>query len=134
MVAPSEFLQRFEEFVGASGWRTVMSPSELVEQWREFVDVCAEGFSSTIYDYRNERSVRDLLQKAFDDPVLRGYSELGSIREAVEEIDSRFAEECRAGVAMAREEAPWWHRCVPRKAAGDFADDLRAQFGMEDGG
>ncbi|MCP4088094.1 MAG: hypothetical protein GY745_24080 [Actinomycetia bacterium] len=133
-MARSEFLQRFEEFVGASGWRTVMSPSELVEQWREFVEICAEGFSSTIYDYTNERSVRDLLQKAFDDPVLRDYSELGQIREAVETIDRRFARECRAGVAMAGVEAPWWHRCVPREAVGDFADDLRAQFGIEDGG
>lgn len=127
----TDFLERFEEFVGASGWRTLPSPSDLVEQWREFVEICAEGYSSTIYEYENERSVRDLLDKALYDPVLRKYPEIESLREVVGEIDRRFREECRGDVTMAHSEAPWWQRCVPKRAEGEFADDLRSELGID---
>lgn len=130
-MAGSEFLERFEEFLGASGWRVIVSPSTLVAQWRGFVEICDEGYSSTIYEYENERSVRDLLEKALNDPVLRTFPEVEVLRESVDEIDRRFRAQCRDGAAMAAADAAWWRRCVPRRADGEFADDLRSMFGIE---
>lgn len=131
MAAASEFLDRFEEFVGASGWRTTPSPAQLVEQWREFVEACEEGYSSTIYDYENERSVRDLLDRALNDPILRRFSEIEYLRSSVNEIDEQFRSACRQDVSVGDPSWPWWRRCVPQRAEGEFAADLRAQWGVE---
>jgi hypothetical protein len=130
MADSSEFLERFEERVGASGWRTLPSPSALVDQWRNFVETCAEGYASTIYEYENERSVRDLLETLIHDSTLRRYPELESLRDAVNEIDRRFRAECREDAAIGRADAPWWQRCVPRSVQGEFAEDLKSMFGI----
>lgn len=131
MVEPSGFLERFEEFIGASGWRTQPSPAELVSYWQDFVEVCVEGYSSTIYEFENERAVRDLLEEAFNDPNLRSFPELSSLRQSVYQIDEDFRRICRDDVAIGKDNAPWWRRCVPRRAQGDFADDLRSKYGIE---
>lgn len=130
-MSPSEYLERFEEFVGASGWRTTPSPAGLVDHWRDFVETCEAGFSSTIYEYANERAVRDLLDKALNDPVLRRFPELADLRASVEEIDARYRLACRDDVSIGDATAPWWQRCVPRQAEGELAADLRAQFGVD---
>lgn len=127
----TEFLERFEEFAGASRWRTTPSPAGLIDHWREFVETCEEGYSSTIYDYENERAVRDLLEKALNDPILRRYPELVDLRASVDDIDTRFRKACRDDVSIGDASAAWWKRCVPRKADGEFAADLRAKFGVE---
>lgn len=128
---PSEFLQRSEELIGASGWRTIPSPSLLLEQWHEFVEICNDGYSATIYEYENERSVRDLLEKLMQDPILQQFQEMEALRQQVGEIDWRFQEQSRDEVAMADNQAPWWHQCVPSRADGEFAEDLRSKFGIE---
>lgn len=131
MAGRSEFLGRFEKVVRASGWRTTPSPAELVSYWRDFVETCEEGYSSTIYDYENERAVRDLLDQAFHDPILRKFAEIDDLRASVEEIDDRFRRACRDDVVIGDADVPWWRRCVPRRAEGEFAADLRSKFDID---
>lgn len=130
MSTNSDFLQRFEEFVGASRWRTVSTPTQLLEHWNAFVAACEEGYADTIYDYENERSVRDLLESALQDPVLKRYEETVALRDSVLEIDARFRAACRDDVELGGTDAPWWRRSVPKKAEGDFAEDLMRLYGI----
>lgn len=127
---PREFLARFEEFVGSSGWRTTPSPAQMVTQWDEFVEACETGYYSTIYDYENERSVRDLLDRALHDPILRKYPQTDELRQQVERIDQRFRQTCRDDVSFGGPDRPWWKRCVPRRAEGELAEDLESLHGI----
>lgn len=131
MTGGSDFLDRFEEFIGASGWRTVVSPAQLLERWRGFVEACEEGYSSTIYEYENERAVRDLLEKALNDPILRKFPEIEGLRSSIEVTDERFRRACRDEVTVGDPNWPWWKRCVPRRAEGEFAADIRAQWEVD---
>lgn len=127
------FLDAFEEFVGASGWRTIPSPAQLVEQWEQFVEICEEGYDDNIYEFDNDRSVRDLLGRALHDSTLRRFPEHAELRAEVERIDERFRATCRTDVFLGREGDPWWRRGVPRNATGELADDLLDKYGITAG-
>ena len=58
------FLSEFSRAVAEFRWRTDLGPADAVEQWREFVDACTSGYASSIYEYENDRSIRDLIQYA----------------------------------------------------------------------
>lgn len=128
MSTSADFLDQFEEFVAASGWRIAASPAALVQQWRDFVDEVADGYSATIYEYTNDRSVRDLLEKVFNDPGLQKFDETYALRHTVEDIDAHLRALCREDVEMDQPDAPWWRRCVPRTASGEFSDDLHSRL------
>ena len=119
-----EFLARFEELLGASGWRTICSPGALVEQWRNFVNDCTVGYVDNIYEYENDRSVRDVLARTLLDPSLNRFEAAHVHRAEIDSIDRVFRELCRTDVEMSDASRPWWHRCVPRTAGGELADDL----------
>lgn len=125
------FLERFEELVGASGWRTPASPAQLVARWEQFVEQCEDGYDDNIYEYDNDRSVRDLLGRALHDATLRDFPELDELRKAVDLIDDRFRALCRDDVVMGAEGDPWWRRCVPDNAGGELAEDLLDKYGIE---
>jgi hypothetical protein len=129
-VTTPEFIARFDEFIGASGWRASRSPAQLVTQWADFVGACEAGYSSTIYEYENERSVRDLLDRALHDPILRKFPQLDELHREVERIDERFRRVCREDVTFRDADTPWWRRCVPRRAEGEFAEDLESMYGI----
>ena len=132
MSKSNEFLQEFEPVLRNAGWRTTPSPVELVDQYRSFVQMCADGYSQSIYEYRNDRSVRDLLDRILRDPALSQFDEMDAIRESVEATDREFLKGCRVGVSMAAASAPWWQRCVPQKALGEFAEDLGLELRSDD--
>ncbi|SDS63119.1 hypothetical protein [Microlunatus soli] len=126
-----EFLRRYRELARSSGWRAVDSPFQLVDRWAEFVGLCTEDYDETIYEYTNDRAVRDALQIVLDDPELARYERFDLLLEAVRSLDAQFLAACRTDVAMAPAGSPWWQRCVPRTASGEFADDLRRLHGIE---
>lgn len=119
-----DFLKRFVELVSASGWRAVAGPSQLIERWDEFVARCEEGYDETIYEYENDRAVRDLLESVLTDPFLQQYKAIPVLRQSVDAADARFRATCRNDVQIGRTTDPWWRRCVPTKASGEFAEDL----------
>lgn len=127
----SEFLDRFEEIAGATGWRTMPSPAEAVERWRSFVEACEEGFGGSIYELENERSIRRLLDRAFGDPVLQTHRELDEIRLIVDELDVRLRRATRDDVSIGADGDPWWARLVPRVTFGELETDLRSLYGIE---
>jgi len=130
MSTVAEFFDGFGAVVAANGWTSAPSPSGLLAQWGGFVDVCASGYSSTIYEYHDELSVRDLLQQVLDAPTLQRFVELVELRAGVEEVDQRFRSVCRDDLVIGLPGDPWWRRCVPRLATGEFADDLQRRYGI----
>ena len=131
VVETESFLQRFEDFVGASGWRTIPSPAQLLEQWEQFVEACEDGYDDNIYEFENDRTVRDLWGRILHSSSLREFREVGELRAAVAAIDERFRRACRDDVQLGKEGDPWWRRCVPRNAEGELADDLLDKYGIE---
>ena len=85
----------------------------------------------TIYEWRNEISVRDLLERALQDPELQRFPQLKQIAARVDEIDANFRQATLEDIEVGPATNPWWRRRVPRRAGEELRGDLRAEFGIE---
>jgi hypothetical protein len=96
------------------------SLGELLRGWSDLVRQVERGYEFSIYDYTNDLSVRDRLER-----VVAGASP--QHQRALADADRRFT--------AATEESPrplstsktsWWWRRVPLRRVGELAEDLES--------
>jgi hypothetical protein len=119
-----DFITSVEHLVTRFGWRRPMSPSAMIEEWAEFVEHCESGYELSIFEFTNDRSIRDLLEKVLFHPPFWGLQQIESLRESVEAIDARFRVCSRKDVSFPGNDLRWWRRCVPLCAEGELQVDL----------
>jgi hypothetical protein len=127
----AEFLQTFKEFLGRYGWPTDQSPWTIVEQWESLVDQAGVGYHWGLYEFANDLSVRDLLEKAFHDDQLGRFSQIGMMRQRVESADIRLRSMFLPDIEIGGADAPWWHRGVLATAGDEYLDDVERLHGIE---
>jgi hypothetical protein len=94
--------------------------------WRSFVSQVERGYDDSIYEYTNDLSVRDRLERvvAGAGPGLRA-----KLAAALEDVDARFTaathEAARPLGEFPGHSPPWWRR-VPQRRAGELAEDLES--------
>ncbi len=91
----------------------------LLQEWSRFVTAVERGYDDSIYEYTNDLSVRNRLERviAGASPGLRA-----QLERAVAEDDRRFTaatEEAAKPLGTSR-----WERRVPTRRVGELADDL----------
>ena len=93
----------------------------LLQEWSRFVTAVERGYDDSIYEYTNDISVRDRLERviAGASPGLRA-----QLERAVAEDDRRFTAATEEA-ARPLGKSPWAQR-VPRRLVGELADDLDA--------
>jgi hypothetical protein len=94
----------------------------MLRRWSDFVTQVERGYDDSIYEYTNDLSVRDRLERLVDGagPGLRA-----KLEGALAEDDRRFeaATEDSARPLGAGRSAWWWRR-VPRRLVGELAEDI----------
>jgi hypothetical protein len=97
----------------------------LLNDWSRFVTEVERGYRDSIYEYENDLSVRDLLERVVTaaSPGLRA-----KLERAVADDDRRFraATEETDRPLRALGDPPWWWRRVPTRLVGELADDLES--------
>ena len=98
----------------------------MLGRWSSFVTTVERGYDDSIYEYTNDLSVRDRLERlaAGAGPGLRA-----KLEGAVAEDDRRFeaaTEEAARALGVFADGAPAWWRRVPRRRVGELAEDLDA--------
>jgi hypothetical protein len=96
----------------------------LLQGWSRFVTEVERGYDDSIYEYTNDLSVRDRLERvvAGASPGLRE-----QLERAVADDDRRFTaatEEAARPLGATR--TAWWWRRVPVRRVGELADDLES--------
>ena len=97
----------------------------LLQDWSRFVTEVERGYDDSIYEYTNDLTIRDRLERvvAGASPGLRG-----RLQRALATDDSRFeAATEEAERPLGATYTTWWWRRVPRRLVGELAEDLRAQ-------
>ena len=91
----------------------------LLNAWSRFVTAVERGYDDSIYEYENDLSVRDRLERvvAGASPGLR--AQLGRV---LAEDDRRFTAATEEATKPLGEE--WWWRRVPLRRVGELAEDL----------
>jgi hypothetical protein len=94
----------------------------LLKRWSAFVTQVERGYGDSIYEYTNDLTVRDRLQRLADaaSPGLRA-----RLEDALAGDDRRFeaATEDSPRPLAADRPARWWRR-IPRRRTGELAEDL----------
>ena len=101
------------------------SLGQLLKKWGSFVTAVERGYDDSIYEYTNDLSVRDRLERVVTgaSPGLRA-----QLEGALAGDDGRFeAATEEAARPLGARYTTWWWRRVPLRRVGELADDLRAQ-------
>ena len=110
-----------EELAGLLGDGSLGS---LLQKWGRFVTAVERGYDDSIYEYTNDLSVRDRLERVVTgaSPGLRA-----PLEGALAPDDGRFeAATEEAARPLGTTYTTWWWRRVPRRRAGELADDLES--------
>jgi len=97
----------------------------LLRRWSSFVTQVERGYDDSIYEYTNDLSVRDRLERL----VARAGPGLRAKLEAALAADDRRFETATEEAARPLGEfgdasPPWWWRRVPVRRVGELAEDL----------
>jgi hypothetical protein len=100
----------------------------LLQKWDEFTSSVEEGYNYSIYDYTNDLSSRDLLEKI----IINSSGALNKkLITIIGQIDDRYRESTDICVKPLRSsfwsaEGWWWFR-IPKKLIGELKEDFKDQ-------
>ncbi len=104
-----------------------LSFKTLLQDWVRFVLQVERGYKDSIYEYTNDLSIRDVLEKIMISvqPPLRS-----KLFKSIGPWDDRFIlatrEIPRCLIDTAAEASSWWFR-IPKNLGGELEQDLRSQ-------
>lgn|SRR5215212_1485098 len=105
-----------------------LSLDRLLQRWYKFVAQIEQGYTDSIYEYMNDLSSRDVIEK-----VLSGVSEplRSKLVTLVQPGDERFEQATREidRALSGRKDIethPWWFR-IPKRVGGELDNDLRVR-------
>jgi len=125
----ARFLETFRDVVISGGWTQLTSPTDMAGGWKGFVAQCEEGYSDNIYEFRNDLSVRNLIEEILGSPDLAEFQhQFQWIRAEVDTIDERYRQILlEVDVEPGK---PWWEARIPRLAGEELAADFLSRYGV----
>lgn len=99
----------------------------MLGRWSAFVTTVERGYEDSIYEYTNDLSVRDRLERVVQGagPGLRAKLE-GGLAEGDRRFEATTEESARPLGEFGEASPPWWWRRVPRPRTGELAEDLES--------
>ena len=99
----------------------------LLRGWSDLATGVERGYADSIYEYTNDLSVRDRLERVVQGagPGLRPKLE-GALAESDRRFEAASEEAARPLGEFGEASPPWWWRRVPRRRTGELADDLES--------
>ncbi len=97
----------------------------LLRGWSDFVTQVERGYGDSIYEYTNDLSVRDRLERVVEaaGPGLRAKLD-GTLAADDRRFEAATEESARALGEFGLTTPQWWWRRVPRRLTGELAEDL----------
>lgn len=105
------------------------SAQSLIHTWSEFVRAVTRGYTFTMYDYENDLTNRDHLQRTLLE--LNPESANPLLRQRVETLDdayrrvTTFVDAPPWKYSRNKSDLSWWWHRIPNKLVGDLAEDLK---------
>lgn len=100
----------------------------LVKKWGEFVTQVERGYDDSIYEYTNDLSTRDLLQKIMDasESTLRDKM-LATIEPWDNQLRQATHQVARSLLSDRKHEQSWWWFRIPANPSSELENDLRGE-------
>src|SRR6266487_3196479 len=100
-------------------WNRYSSPNQLLEAWNQFVDECELGYDMGIYEYDNDLSVRNIIEKILQDEALSKFEEYEYFKKEIFKIDERFRK-LLSKEKKRTDKRFWWERGILNKAGKEY--------------
>ncbi len=113
-----------------SGVRSDRGPSEHCEEWEGFTADVLSGYSGSLYEYENELSARDNLEKAVGDPELRQFPDWHEYEARIMRTDATLRRLLSGGEEV-RPGCSWWWSHLPPHGGREFAEDVRRIYAID---
>jgi hypothetical protein len=99
----------------------------MLRRWSDLATQVERGYDDSIYEYTNDLSVRDRLERLVQGagPGLRARLE-GRLAEDDRRFEAATEASARPLGEFGEASPPWWWRRVPRRRAGELAEDLES--------
>ncbi|MEM8940117.1 MAG: hypothetical protein AAGC64_12295 [Bacteroidota bacterium] len=124
------FSEKVNNILMKSGWQRLMTPKELLNAWAQFVDECCTGYEMSIYEYDNDLSVRNAIEKILSEDNLSNYPGFQRFKESVLSIDNTFKKLLLSGFERDNQSS-WWQKGVLKKAGEEYAKDIKDKYQIE---
>jgi hypothetical protein len=99
----------------------------MLRRWGDFVARVERGYDDSIYEYTDDLSVRDRLERVAQGA---GAGLRAKLERRLAGDDRRFEAASEEGARALGEfgdtSAPWWWRRLPLRRAGELAEDLES--------
>jgi hypothetical protein len=110
-----------------SGTRNV--PQEFIKSWDGFVKECEAGYQWTIYEYYDEITIREIIERILIAPPLQSFVEFIEFSKAIHEIDERFRQLQVIGQATVHQKY-WWEHIILKRAGPEYAEEINGRYGI----
>jgi len=97
---------------------------ELLDRWKSLVADCEDGYGWSHYEYDNDATARDFLERLMCESGLP-HDVLRPVRDAVCVVDDRMKALMQDGVARRTKSPYWWKTGVLKKAGSEYVDSLQ---------
>ena len=101
------------------------SLGSLIQDWRRLIAAVERGYEDSIYEYTNDLSVRDRLERVIACASSGLRAQLEGVLAAEDKRFEAATEEAARPLGVAY--TGWWWQRVPLRRVGELAQDLRAQ-------
>lgn len=125
----SSFEAAFKKVVSLSGRRAYWRSWEFVDIWEEMVDEIINGYEWSLYEYEDEISVRDDLEKALESSSLNQFHDWSGLVRRTLAADNKLEDLLGRGAEI-RDSEFWWHRRIPPHGGPDFVEDVKRIYGI----
>ena len=113
-----------------SGWQRLLTPQEILNAWAQFVDECCIGYKMSIYEYDNDLSVRDAIEKILTEDRLSNYPDFQVFKKSVLSIDNTFKKLLLSDFDRDNKSS-WWQKGVLKEAGKEYVKDIRDRYQIE---
>lgn len=118
------FIEDVNEILESRGVTTVTSIWNYVEAWKQFVQLCEDGYSFDISEYDNDIYCRQVLQYIINEVKLVVYPEYWDLGDRVKQFDNRFLVLIYPN-QQRNDKDSWWERGILKKAYSEYARDIK---------
>jgi hypothetical protein len=124
------FIHQVQELFKIHDVPSKVSIWDYAEAWKQFVQLCEDGYAFDIDEYDNDIYCRKVLQYVIDSLKLVVYPEYWSLTDRVKEFDQRFLAVIYID-HQRNDKDNWWEKGILKRAYSDYARDVKNLYNLD---
>lgn len=105
----------------------VTNLAELLHRWERLISSLATGYEDSIYEYKNDLTTRDILERLLGQATESLQAKLLTAILPLDEAFKNSTQLLSRPLARNKPDNWWWWRCIPSQPSPELEADLRSE-------